>query len=159
MELLSLVNLLGKTSKDKETVSLFNELSISSEPKLGDGDTDVNVEAKDHGLYLVFTDQAFFLKETDKTIGNGPLLLTNVSVYFDPPDDYEVFKGVLPFGLSAKDSQENVRQKLGKADFQDADLDLDRWTINGHWVYVKYSSDLQSLADMSIQLPDKESFS
>lgn len=156
MDLLSIVRLFGKSSRDKEVISLLRELGITSEPELNDGDTDVNVEAKAHGLYLVFTDEAFFTKESDKEIGEGPLLLTNVSVYFDPPEDYNAFKGTLPFGLSAKDHQEQIRQKLGTADFQDPDLSLDRWTINGNWVYIKYSDDLKSIADMSLQLPDKE---
>ena len=114
MNIDSIKQLLGLTTDDGKVRALLEDLGVTSAPRLPPDDTDVNVERKYLGLYVVLTDDAFFHGKENAPIGVGPLILTNVTVYCAPTPDFEAFTGALPFGLDPSDDQEAARRKLGK---------------------------------------------
>lgn len=156
MDLLKISKLFGKATNDNQISSLLKELGINKTPHLPEGDTDANVDVKELGCYLVFTDDAFYHRKGDQLIGKGPLLLTNVSVYCEPTSDYKAFTSPLPFGLLPSMARSEVLKKIGQPDIADEDLLLDRWTVDGVWVFVNYTDGFHSISNFSLQLPDIE---
>ena len=153
MDLLSISSLFGLPSSDDKVRHLLRELGVTQVPSLNDGDTDVYVERKDLGLFLVFTDEAYF-KKTDDPIGKGPVVLTNVTVYCEATPDFKAYQGPLPFGLHVTGDRQAALKALGQPEEEIDDLNIDRWTINGAWVFIKYNEDLKSMVDFSFQTPD-----
>jgi hypothetical protein len=118
MDLQSIARLFGLSADDAKIRDLLKDLGVSSTPKLKPGDTSVNVERRDSGLYLVFTDDAFFHKKKGVPVGTGPLVLTNVTAYCVPTPDFKAYRGALSFGLLASDGRDAVRGKLGMPELE-----------------------------------------
>jgi hypothetical protein len=154
MDVRSIANLMGHPAEAAEMRDMLLRLGIADPPALNEGDTDAYVELKDRGLYLVFTDEVFFKKIEGASIGSNALILTNITAYLKPISEYDAYKGALPFGLLASDNPDAVRSKMGEADLFDEDLNLERWTVEGTWVFVRYGDDMASIDELSLQAPD-----
>ena len=155
MNLLSIARLFGLSTNDAKVRDLLKDLGVPSAPKLNPGDTSVNVERRDSGLYLAFSDEAFFRKRKGVPIGTGPLILTNVTVYCEPTPEFRAYKDELPFGLLPSDGRDAVRNKLGAPELEIDWQNLDRWTIDRMWTFVQYKDDLKVIDNLSLQLPDE----
>ena len=155
MDLLSIARLFGLPTNDAKVRDLLKDLGVSSPPKLKPDDTSVNVERRDSGLFLAFTDEAFFHQKKGVPVGTSPLILTNVTVYCVATPEFMPYKDTLPFKLLPSDGRDAVHRKLGAPELEIEWDNLDRWTIDGKWVFVQHTDDLKAIGNLSLQLPDE----
>jgi hypothetical protein len=145
----ALIALLGKPSDAPEVIDLLRQMSAKA-PKLKKGDTTAHVDAEKLGLELTFSDEAYLMKRSDLAIGEGNLILTNIR--FRAPEPAKAgYAGTLPHGVEFAKSQSDLQQLLGKPEVSNPNLAKDRWTIDGHWLFVRYKDDLLSVDNLGIQ--------
>lgn len=145
----ALIALLGKPSNSLEVIDLLQQLG-SKAPKLKKGDTTAHVAAEKLGIELTFSDEAYLMKRSDLAIGEGKLILTNIR--FRAPEPSKAgYTGTLPHAIEFAKSQSDLQQILGKPEVSNPNLAKDRWTIDGHWLFVRYKDDLRSVDNLGIQ--------
>jgi hypothetical protein len=149
------IQLLGTAADDLNVERLLRSYGVTTMPKLKRGDTDVNVEVPEAGLYFVFTDEGFFDERSGLAIRAGALLLTNVTMYCQDISGFRAYTSGLPFGIVRSDSRAAVRAKLGAPEIADDDLRMDRWSRDGVWAFVNYTDRPPFLIEnVSVQIPD-----
>lgn len=150
-----LKTLMGQDHKSPAVRSWLTSADADG-PRLKKGDTKAYVDLPASGMYLVFTDAAFFNRQR-AAVGASPLLLTNVTFASGADPKYTPYSGELPFSLSFTDTRAGVRERLGEPGLVSTRRPLDRWTIDSLWLYVEYAADEQSIDNVSLQVPDPPS--
>lgn len=148
-----LIDLIGKPSDAPEVVAWLSKAG-GKPPKLKKGDTNANVVLSKLGLELAFDDEAMLFSRKDLAIGEGALILT--AVFFDLTKDpkHAAFADPLPFGIAATSSQADMHKLLGKPEESDPDLNLERWTHDGKWVFANYEDGWASMWKLTVQMVD-----
>ncbi len=149
------VSLLGLSSEHPDVQAFLKSIQATP-PNLPDGDIDVNTSAPAKGLTLVFTDESAHTNNDDLALGEGELLLTNITFLTSRSKGFDTYAGALPFGARFDMTRAELRALLGQPEESDDDLCLDRWTVDGIWFFATYADDFSELKDCAVQLPDPE---
>jgi hypothetical protein len=112
------------------------------------------VEAKEHGLELTFTDEAFLTQEDTLAIGEGALLLTGIRFHSGILPGFNAFDGDLPFGIQFTQPLSEMRAVLGEPEWSNEQRRHYRWRVDDLWYFAKYDGDTGSMKTFSIQVAD-----
>jgi hypothetical protein len=155
-----LFDMLGADYRSPSFVSAMEQLGF---------DTEIEWEMhEDEGSgYLERPDLGFALAVADKSIlgtADGPELplglngwvFSNLFLYLDRVDEYEVFAGDLPLGLTLPLSRQSLTDRFGESELQrrtDArDLRFERWAVDGQrQLHVTYARN-DAIAVLSLGL-------
>lgn len=169
-ELLSYLGLPGSNQKLIEYmgtlgVDLQNEMFLERDEYGSFDGFDAYIERPNEGYCLVFTDEAEFLGKGDQPAGIGELYFSTVFFYSEGKDNYSEYKEELPFGLTFRDTREDVIDKLGDESWQRRAQDGKR-VISNRWdklpnvpyrLHVTYSKETGMISIISATIPDKPS--
>ena len=144
--------LLGKSQDDKSVKAALAAAGVKKSPKLDKDDVSVIVDLKGHGMWLKMIDEAFLKKLDDQDIGEGPLILTGVGAYLKRRKNRDLYKGTLPYKLSAGMIRADVRRTLGPPTSSDDEFLFDTWLRDALEVIAGYTEDLE-LAHVNLQVP------
>lgn len=118
MDSRSIISLLGSRAGEPGVEALFRQLGVKERPKLAKGEFDAHVEAMTKGVSLIFEDEAY-LKDEDRPIGQGPLVLVGAFFYSEGHEGFTEFQGELPGNITFSDSGEDVLAKLGEPEWKE----------------------------------------
>ena len=147
--------LLGNSQDAVAVKAALAAAGVKTIPKLDDDDTDVRFNLKGHGMWLLMTDEAYLRNLDDQDVGEGPLILSGVTVNLDVSASRDLYKGVVPFKLAGGMTQAEVRKALGKPSESNSESFFDSWTRDGLELVASYTKDFK-LAAFGLQLPGAE---
>jgi len=136
--------LLGKSQDDPALKAALAAAGVKKLPKLGKDAFRVFADLKGHGMTIEMTDEAVLKKLVDQDRGEGPLILTGVDAYIERKKSRDVYKGKLPYNLSADMTREDVRKILGTPKSSDDEIVIyDIWSRDSLKVTVGYTKELK----------------
>jgi hypothetical protein len=147
------LDLLGHPHPSARVVSLLRTFGIVRRPRLpdhvlGDGTIVEIVSPQDwlanraEGVEFGFEDEAAFLGAPPVEWGAGPMLLTQIYLYADQPEQSR-YLGAWPFDLSPDDRRADVRRRMGETGAPRRSRERDTWVFKDHLVTASYGSDDQ----------------
>ncbi len=113
------------------------------------------------GVEFGFEDEAAFLGAPPSTWGEGPMLLTQIYLFVDHPDQSR-YQGDLPYGIVVGDDRETIRAKMSKSGMTLRARDRDTWVFKDYFLTVDYGGEggalsyLVLLADPKVPQSEEE---
>ena len=147
--------LFGKSQDDAAVKKALAAAGVKQVPKLGANRTDVRVDLKGYGLSLTMTDEAFLKQLDDQDIGEGPLILTGISVYLDTSASNDVYQGKLPYGISPDATKADFRKTFGPPEKSNEQVRMDNWTRDGLKLVARYTKEWKVMV-FGLRLPVPE---
>jgi len=151
---------LGKSVSAPSTQAVFESVGVSfkDELELLDGDYRTYIERPYSGVSFIFTDEAFFLGQAERAIGQGTLYFTGIFFYSDGYDGYSGYANQLPFGLRFSDAPSDAEEKLGPAEWERRDtngaLRARRWVLpDGRRLHLTFE-DESAISIICFSVPD-----
>ena len=155
MDLEAWKKLFGKTQDDPAVKAALSAAGIKKVPKVDEDDTDVRFDLKGQGLWILMTDESFLKSLDDQDIGEGPLILSGVTAYLDKSVSRDLYKGTLPYKVTANMNRDAVRKILGRPTSGSDESLSDVWSKSGIEIVANYSKDLK-LTTFGLMLPGAE---
>ncbi len=147
--------LFGKNQDDPAVKTALRAASVKKIPKLGANRTDVRFDLKGHGLMLIMTDEAYLKELNNQGIGKGPLILSGVSAYLDKSASSALYKGKLPYTISAGMTKVEVRKALGSPSQSHDENRWDVWLRDDLKIFARYTKEWK-LRSFGLMLPRAE---
>ncbi|MEB5477533.1 hypothetical protein [Acinetobacter pollinis] len=148
---------LGKSNQDVNLINFFvknNFIKDEKDIKLSlydeDGEWldehDLYIENHSKGLSFIFTDEAFFLENSNKPLLGEILYLSTIFFYNEGVDDFSKYDLGLPFNLHFSMKSEDLVSLLGEPmlirSYDNGNLLTQRWNVvnEQYDFFVSYSS-------------------
>lgn len=148
-------NYLGLRHDSREVRELLRAFQILREPRLPLDDVlrDASEVAepqdflmnRGRGVEFGFEDEAAFLGAPPSEWGTGPMLLTQVYLFVEHPDQSR-YSGPLPFDLASGDSRRDVRIKMSQSGAKLRSKDRDTWVFRKYLLTADYGGEDGTLA-------------
>jgi len=152
-----LLSLLGKSNKDESLIDFFKSYDfIKSRDDLKLPIYDEDGELLDEynfylskynqGLSFIFTDESFYLNQSDKPITGENIYLTTIFFYNEGVEGFSQYKRGLPFEINFLMKQNQLEKNLGEPLFTKSDENLivrsQKWQIKEYpfTLYVSYTN-------------------
>lgn len=155
-----LLTLLGHPHSDPDVRATLEALRIGRDPEvLHNDDDDMMPQTQDFfgnlhlGIEFGFEDEASFRGLHPDEIGKGPMLMTHIYFFVDH-DGTTPFEGTLPFGISAEDTNEEVRARMASIEPNRRSYIRDVWDHSKYRVIASYTEDLK-LGFLVVMTPPK----
>lgn len=150
----NLISLTGKSNKDKDLLDFFiknsfieseNDINLPMYDEDGDLLDEYNfyINKYSYGLSFIFTDESFFLNQSDKPIMGDKLYLTTIFFYNDEVEGFTKYTNELPYKIKLSMDKSELEKQLGKPLFTKNDNDgvvrSQKWKITGS-LFTLYAS-------------------
>lgn len=117
MNIEELSTYLGKTNQDEKFIAYLALMGIDiNSMEIEEYVQESFLEDRKNGFCLGFTDRTGFLDNyVDEIIGtSGIWYFTHLFLYAEGKDDYNEFKGVMPYGITFQNTVSEVIEKIGR---------------------------------------------
>lgn len=145
----NLMSLLGKPNSDIDLISFFISCGfVENENALRIKDYDeynLYIDVYNKGLSFIFTDEAFFLNQSEKPILGKITYLSTIFLYNEGVDDFSGYKNGLPFNIDFSMKKNELRKIFGEPFFTKIDdagvVRSQKWNIvdKPYTFYVAYT--------------------
>ncbi len=137
----------GETKLD----ALLAALDINEPPILPRGDTDTYLSNEAAGIELTFSDSAS-LSAPQRDYPDGALVLVNIRYYGRRLDEFSIYQGNLPYGLTFGLNKYELIALLGEPEWRNPEGFRLRWIRGHHRVHVTVSKSERAII-VSLGLP------
>ena len=145
------ISLLGQYFGQPVINTWLTQIEISATPRLKRGDDTAYLSNNSLGIELTFVDSES-LTQRQWDYPDGALVLLNIRFYGLNTDDFSVYQGELPFGISFKDKKSDLVAKFGEPNWVNSPGTKLRWDISGCWLLASLN-DSDEVEIVSLQLP------
>ena len=164
-----LISLIGKSNTNKELLDFFiknsfiestNDINLPIYDEDGEllDEYDFYINKYSDGLSFIFTDESFFLNQSDKPIIGDQIYLTTIFFYNDEVEGFAQYTNELPYKIKLSMNKSELEKLLGKPLFTKNDDDgvvrSQKWKITGSrfelYTSYKHNGDIRYI---SLSLP------
>lgn len=142
---------LGLYFGEPELATWLQEQEIKGTPVLPRGDFDAYLSKATAGIELIFTDSEA-VTSPERNYPDGALVLSNISFYGEATDDFSVFTGKLPSGISFDLTSSDLIDKLGTPEWKSPRGNRIRWDMGRYRLHVTLGAD-NCASIVSVGLP------
>lgn len=142
--------LFGRTPNDPDVAAAVTAAGITKTLSIGSDELSVAADIPGQGLTILFTDESILRPEGGLA---GLPILSSVMMLLRHPSAPHLYKGPLPFGLSANTTQGAMRQRFGTPIEVGEGRPWEIFSIEGFELSPTYSRDLQSITRLTLRLP------
>ena len=152
-----MITLFGKSNKDESSIDFFishdfiqnrDDLKLPIYDEDGELLDEYNFYLSKYnlGIGFIFTDESFYLNQSDKPITGEKIYLTIIFFYNEGVEGFSQYKSVLPFGIDFLMDQNQLEKILGEPLFTKSDensiVRSQKWELKGYpfTLYVSYTS-------------------
>lgn len=142
--------LFGRTPDDPDVAAAVATAGIVKTLSIGSDELSVAADIAGQGMTILFTDESILRPQGGSV---GLPILSSVGMLLQHPSVPHLYKGPLPFGLSANTTQDAMRQRFGAPIEVGESRPWEIFSIDGLELCPTYSRDLQSIARLALSLP------
>jgi hypothetical protein len=151
------MQLFGTSEDDPALQAAITAHGAKKIPKRPRDQLSVQFELKGTGLALIMTDESVLRKLKDQDVGEGPMRLSGVLAKLHASEGRDLYRGVLPCGMQAGMSRQEVQRQLGAPTTTNRQRPpVDIWDSDQGRVAVSYVADGEAVRTVVAKLPNVE---